>query len=221
MLESIREFQKLSTASISDALDSLGVSGGVIGVYPQTSNTHCVGLAFTVQYQLLAQTSGNTNPAGNYMDHVPAGAVIVIENDGLSHCTAWGDILTQVAIMRGVVGTIIHGVARDIQKIRELKYPLFSSGIFMQTGKNRVKKIAQQVPITINGLVINPNDLVCADDNGVVVVPAQLINETLNRAKNIEKTENRILEAIERGVSLEEARNRYGYHKPWEACFAN
>jgi regulator of RNase E activity RraA len=221
MLKTIQEFKKLSTTSVSDALDSLGVNGGIQGIFPQVSNTCCVGMAFTVQYQLLDHPATRINQAGNYIDEVPEHAVIVIDNGGRTHCTTWGEVLTQVAIKRGVAGTVIYGMARDIKKISELAYPLFSCGVFMQTGKNRVVKVAQQIPIMINQVGIKPNDLIFADNNGVIVVPNQMIHEVLGRAKNIELTENRIVQAVNNGMRLEEARKKYHYHEPWEAFIEN
>jgi len=128
------ECEQLDTASLSDALDSLGVSGGLLGITTQVPGSRCVGIAFTVQYEPVGDSHGFKN-AANYIDQVPPGAVIVSSNAGRQDCTVWGDIMTHFAVARGIKGTVIDGVARDIDTVVKLGYPLFSRGRFMQSAK--------------------------------------------------------------------------------------
>ncbi len=212
----IERFKKVSTSSVSDALDSLGVVTSLIGIHPQVVGARCVGLAFTVEYMPYNTTLTEFRNASNYIDHVPVGAVIVIDNQGKDNCTVWGDILTAFAVHRGIAGTIVHGAVRDISTIRELNYPLFSSHIFMKSGKNRVTKRLVNEKITISGVEIYPNDLMVADENGCVCVPQKLINEVLVRAEQVEKTEKAIKKAILNGMTLVEARKKFAYRTPWK-----
>ena len=75
------ECEQLDTASLSDALDSLGVSGGLLGITTQVPGSRCVGIAFTVQYEPVGDSHGFKN-AANYIDQVPPGAVIVSSKCG-------------------------------------------------------------------------------------------------------------------------------------------
>ena len=62
--------------------------------------------------------------------------VVVIDNDGRTDCTVWGDIMTQYAGLRDFAGTVIDGVCRDVNKALDDGYPLFTAGRFMRTGKD-------------------------------------------------------------------------------------
>lgn len=61
--------------------------------------------------------------AGNYIDQVPARAVIVVDNGGRLDCTSWGNILTTKAVQKKIAGSVIYGSARDITDIRQMDYP--------------------------------------------------------------------------------------------------
>lgn len=206
---------KLDTAEISDALDSYGISGALFGIKAAISGKKCIGKAFTVQYIPYDEKPSEFKNAGNYIDDVPPGSVIVVDNQGREDCTVWGDILTNYAVQHKIEGTVIHGAARDIKIIRELNYPLFSRNIFMCSGKNRVKKIAHQIDIEISGIKIHPNDIVFGDDNGVVIIPQEYAEKVIDRAENIKSTEEKILDAVKKGDGLFNARKKFHYDQPW------
>ena len=86
---------------------------------------------------------------GDYIDDVPAGAVVVLDNAGRDDATVWGDILTDIAHRRGIAGTVIDGICRDVALSLSLQYPIYSKGSWMRTGKDRVQVEATQVPVTI------------------------------------------------------------------------
>lgn len=210
----ITALEALDTASISDALDSLGISGGLLGINQQVPGTRCVGIAFTVQYQEVTDKAGFKN-AANYIDHVPAGSVIVSCNDGRTDCTVWGDILTHVAIGKGIKGTVIDGVARDIDTVLDKHYPLFSRGRFMQSAKNRTQLKAVQVPVMMGGVEVRPGDVIVCDASGCLAIPSDYVSEVIERATAVDQTERNIVEAVTLGASLEEARILHRYDQPW------
>src|SRR5262249_23903357 len=115
--------------------DSFGVDGGLVGVDARVPGATACGPAFTVRYELLAEPRGSgLRQAGNYIDDVPPGAIIVVDNAARADATTWGNILTETARLRGIAGTVVYGAARDVGRIRELGYPLYSSHVFMQSG---------------------------------------------------------------------------------------
>ena len=133
----------LPTAAISDALDRAGIEGALQGIAPLSNDFRAVGPAFTVRYAPIDDTGGGT--VGDFLDDVPPGAVIVIDNDGRTDVTVWGGIMTEIAAVRGVAGTVISGVCRDVSACLAQGYPLFSRGRFMRTGKDRVGLVATGV----------------------------------------------------------------------------
>jgi 4-hydroxy-4-methyl-2-oxoglutarate aldolase len=122
------------------------------------------GQAFTVAYEPAGTERGDV---GDFLDDVPAGSVVVIDNAGRTDCTVWGGIMTQIALARGVAGTVVHGVCRDVGVSLAVGYPVFSAGRFMRTGKDRVRLAAVAVPLTIASVTVVPGDLVHGDADGV------------------------------------------------------
>jgi regulator of RNase E activity RraA len=138
--------------------------------------------------------------------------VIVLDNNGRTDCTVWGDILTVLAKMKGISGTVIDGVCRDVPNILKEQYPIFTRGRFMMTGKDRVMVDAVNVMVSIGKRQVKPGDILVGDDSGVVVVPRERAEEVLTLALEIEEAENRIEEALRQGLSIKEAREKYRYH---------
>jgi len=202
-------FAPFSTSTISDALDRLGFGGGCKGIRPVIPEVKMAGAAYTIRYVPVGATKGTV---GDYIDDVPPGAVIVLDNNGRTDCTVWGDILTVTAKMKGIAGTVIDGVCRDVPTILEERYPVFSRGAFMMTGKDRVMVEAMQVTVSIGGVQVRPGDILVGDDSGVVVVPQEMAEQVLEMAKTVNEAERQIVEAVRGGLSLKEARTKFGYH---------
>ena len=213
----LQQLSELDSAEISDALDSLGIEGVLLGIKPLVLGKKIIGPVFTVKYLPFKQKPDEFKNAGNYIDTVPSGSVILIDNNGSQECTNWGDILTRVALQRGIKGTVIHGSCRDVDLIRELDYSIFSSGITMRSGKNRVYKSDEQCELKIGLVTIKPGDTLFADDSGALIIPQQHLDEVIKRAKIIKSTEEKIIQAISEGSSLKQSRAKYHYDKPWLA----
>jgi len=200
----------LPTAAISDALDQAGIEGAVHGLAPLSDGFRAVGPAFTVRYAPIGDTVGGT--VGDFLDDVPPGAIIVIDNDGRTDVTVWGGIMTEIAAARGIVGTVINGVCRDVSACLAQNYPLFSRGRFMRTGKDRVRLAATGEPVTMAGIEIQPGAFICADADGVVAVPAAQAGRITETAERIERIEADIVAATRAGSTLRAARRTFGYH---------
>jgi 4-hydroxy-4-methyl-2-oxoglutarate aldolase len=200
---------RLSTSTISDALDRLGIAGQLPGIYAVAGDSRLAGRAFTIQYQPVGADGGTV---GDYIDDVEPDRVLVLDNQARTDTTVWGDILTWVAHERGIQGTVINGVCRDTDRIHELGYPVFSVGRWMRTGKDRVRMVATNVELEIAGIAILPDDVIIGDRDGVVVVPAQRAIEVLAAADEIEQAEAAIRDRVAAGARLDEARSRAGYH---------
>ncbi|MFZ4842491.1 RraA family protein [Mycetocola saprophilus] len=207
--------QPISTAAVSDAMDSLHLAGWLRGISARVPTAAVCGPAYTVTYRGVDPVKGFRG-AANYIDDVPDGAVVIIDNGGSTAITTWGSLLTTVARARGIAGTVIHGAARDIGEIRAHHFPLFSTAVGMTSGKNRVELAGIGLAVNIHGVGVHPGDLIVADDNGVIAVPAARAAEVLRRAHNVALTEERIAKLVASGVRLDEARRRLGYDQPWK-----
>ncbi|MCS3472343.1 regulator of RNase E activity RraA [Pseudomonas sp. JUb42] len=208
--ELVALFDGLDTPGVSDALDKLGLPGQCLGIMPLADYRQViVGPAFTVRYVSASTPPGTV---GDFVDDVAPGDVVVIDNDGRTDCTVWGDIMTQYAGSRGIAATVIDGVCRDVNKALGDGYPLFSKGRFMRTGKDRVEVEAVNQPVSIGQARVCARDIVVADANGVVIVPRERAREVAECARGIEAVEARIRGLLAEGKSLREARAELGYH---------
>ena len=205
----IAQLSRMDTTTVSDALDKLGIPGQCLGIKPLDPLFRVAGPAFTIRY-VPCGTRGGT--VGDYIDDLPAGTVMALDNQQRMDATVWGDILTIVASRKGLGGTVIDGVCRDAPRSIELKYPIFARASHMRTGKDRVAVDAMQVSISIGGVRVNPGDFMLGDWDGVVVVPQERIEQVAEVARQIEEAEDRIRAAVENGDRLDVARKNQGYH---------
>lgn len=201
---------RLDTASLSDALDKLGLVGQCHGISPRSTGFRMAGRAWTLLYGPAGHPPGTV---GDYIDDIDPDSVIVLDNGGRDDATVWGDILTWVASCKGIAGTVIDGINRDVSLCLELNYPVYSRGHWMRTGKDRVQVEATGVPVNIGNVRVCPGDLVRGDGDGVVVIAREFEDRVLDTAEAIERAEGEIREAIRGGMALREARERHGYHK--------
>jgi 4-hydroxy-4-methyl-2-oxoglutarate aldolase len=189
---------QLTTSGLSDALDQLGIPGQCHGIMPLSRSFRLMGRAWTLRYGPVGEDPGTV---GDYIDDLGPGQVVVLDNQSRLDATVWGDLLTTTAAARGVPGTVIDGVCRDVDRSLELSYPIFSRGNWMRTGKDRVRVEETGGPVSIGGIRVEPGDLLLGDGDGVIAV-----------AIEIERAEAAIRDALAEGQSLRDARAAVGYH---------
>jgi len=202
-------YASLTTASLSDAMDRLGIAGQALGIAPLDPGFRLLGRAFTVRYAPCGLVKGTV---GDYIDDVEADQVMVLDNQGRLDCTVWGDILTGLAHRRGLPGTVINGVCRDVSLSLDLGYPIFSRGRYMRTGKDRVQADEVNTPVSLGSVRVEPGDVLFGDADGIVVLPTSAEEQILALAQEIEAAERQIREAVEGGASLRDARAQFRYH---------
>jgi 4-hydroxy-4-methyl-2-oxoglutarate aldolase len=206
----VERASQLDTATISDALDRLGIPGQCLNIKPRDPRFRTTGRAFTLFYAQAGKPAGTV---GDFIDDVPPGSVIAIDNGGRENATVWGDILTEIAHRRGIAGTVIDGACRDTALCLELGYPVYSRSYSMRTGKDRVQLDATQVTVNIGDARVSPGDILRGDSDGVVVIPRQHEAEVLAAAEAIATAEDAIRASVRAGKRLADARKEYGYHQ--------
>lgn len=206
----VQRASALDCATLSDALDRLSIAGQCYKIKPCDPSFGLTGRAFTVLYEPVTSSEGHV---GEFIDDVAPGSVIVIDNRGRDDVGTWGNILTEMAHLRGMAGTVIDGNCRDVALSRKIGYPIFSRDWWMRTGKGRIQLKATQVSVTIGNVTVNPGDIVRGDADGVVVLPRSREDELLDIAEDIARKEAAIRDAIRAGKRLDEARAQHQYHK--------
>jgi len=207
--KNVERAAKLDTTAISDAMDRLGIAGQCLNIKPLDPRFRLTGRAFTILYGPAGTPPGTV---GDYIEDVPVGGVVVLDNGGRENATVWGDILTWVANRRGVAGTVIDGACRDTHLARELGYPIYSRSYSMRSGKDRIQVEAMGGPVNIGDARVNQGDILRGDADGVVAIPQAHEDAILTNAEQIDAAESEIRRLVNEGKTLTEARKQLGYH---------
>lgn len=201
----------LSTSVIGDILDVHGLYRQFLpaGIHALTGTSSVVGRAMPV---LMTDVYGpQDQPFGKLtaaLDQLEPGE-IYIATGGLHRCAYWGEILTTTARMRGAGGAVIDGYHRDTYGVISQKWPVFSRGSFGQDSSMRTKVIDYRCRIEIEGVVVEPGDIVFGDVDGVVIIPRHCEAEIIAGALEKVRSEKMVLREIEKGLSSTDAFAKY------------
>jgi regulator of RNase E activity RraA len=135
---------------------------------------------------------------------------IYIATGGTMRCAYWGEILTATAKMRGARGAVMDGYHRDTPKVWEQNWPVFSRGRYAQDSGVRTQVADYRCTIEIQGVWIEPGDLIFGDLDGVVVVPQKVEREVIIKAVQKARGEKLVRKEIENGMSSTDAFAKYG-----------
>ena len=138
------------------------------------------------------------------------GDVVVIDGGGQADISAMGGLSTLMAKKYGLAGNIVDCGVRDVEEMRNFEYPVWSRGVTPITGKFRFEALEVNGPVVCAGVSVHPGDLVVADDTGVVIIPQKAIGEVIRRAIEASKKEERLIQVIEEGSSIEEMKKILG-----------
>ena len=168
-------FRELSPCTLADTLSRNQIMD--VGIRPLWNGMpRIAGPAFTVRC-----------PAGdNLMLHAAIyrakpGSIIVVESADLNYAVAGGNVCA-VAQKRGITGFVVDGVIRDVAEAREIRFPVFARGVIPIPGSKEIlEKLNAQ--IKCGGVAVNGNDMIIADEEGIVVVPFDKVDSTLKAAQ--------------------------------------
>jgi len=170
------QFIGVPVSNVSDCMSRL--FGGGAHLRPMHSGRPMSGPALTVR----------TRPGDNLMIHkalqmAAPGDIIVVDAGGDLTNAVIGDLVVGVAIQRGLGGFVINGAIRDARALREGDFPIFAAGV-THRGSYKDGPGEINVPIAIDGMVIEPGDLIIGDDDGVLCVPFDHVQSVLATARN-------------------------------------
>ena len=129
-----------------------------------------------------------------------SGQIVVMDLDGTINSTAWGGLASKLAQKKGVLGTIMHGTCRDLEEIRECGYPVWAIGVCPRRSRNDFTFGSINEPISVTDVKICKNDIIVADQSGVVCVPENKINEGLALLEKVSHQESILEDQVLRNV---------------------
>ena len=135
-----------------------------------------VGPALTVKAR-----PGDNLMAMKAIDLARPGDVIVISSDGEANLSVWGGIMSMMAAKRGIVAVITDGVVRDVAQCREAGLPIWATGL-TPVGPTKLGPGQINQPTSCGGAIVNPGDVILADEDGVVVVPRAELEAVIGRS---------------------------------------
>ena len=204
---------RLYSAVVSDILDDLGHRDHVLdpAIRPLGRGAVIAGFAnpFLVTEVDRIPDEPYTGEIGA-LDDIRPGEIILVAAGGSARAACWGELFSVAARARGARGTVIDGYCRDARRIAALGYPVWSRGMLPLDCKGRTAVTAWRQPAVIGGLLVRPGDLVVADDDGAVVIPAELTEQTISRALAKASKEHALRDALEAGSTLRAAYDRFG-----------
>jgi 4-hydroxy-4-methyl-2-oxoglutarate aldolase len=157
-----------------------------------------VGPAFTVRCPL-----GDNTAVTRAVDQAPPGAVMVIDCGGPPRTAVWGETATFASQVKGIVGCVTNGAARDIDAIVEAGFPVFAAGLSLR-GSTKGQPGEINAGVAIGDIFIRPGDFVCGDSDGVVVIPKGEVNAVLAAATRMLAEEQSRNARLKAGVPLAE-----------------
>jgi 4-hydroxy-4-methyl-2-oxoglutarate aldolase len=202
----------LTSAIVSDSLDSLGIRVQVMApeIVPLGAGSRAAGRARTIQF--APTETDPQDPYGaamGFIDGLGPGSIAVIATGGDGRTAYWGELFSASAKGHGAVGAICDGPVRDVAKIRAIGFDVFAPGSRPVDFRGRMCVVSSGETVRCGGVLVAPGDLVVADDDGVVVVPAAAESEVLARAVARATAERTVLSELLEGASLREVWDRW------------
>ena len=196
----VARLRALDICDISDAIDALGMTPAVTGLVLTSGKGPIAGRAITVKIGIGPSPPGVTRHLSTAA--VEAGGpdnVIVVEQLTGIDAAGWGGILSRAARHRGIAGSIVDGLTRDVEEADKVSYPVYARGCTARTARGRVHEAGCLVPIGFGDHMAVPGDYVAVDRSGCVIIPAARITEVLERAEAIFARSEAMVAAVARG----------------------
>lgn len=206
---------ELYSAVVADMLDGLGHRNQVVapGLSALDESMSIFGFARVGLYMPIYHDDEKVNVYEHeirLVDDLKDGDVPIISCNGDRGIAPWGELLSTRAQVLGSAGCITDGSVRDVHGIRQMGYSVFSGGRFPADTKYRGKMMWMDVPCVIGGVRVNSGDMVVADADGIVFIPADLVEQVTSTALEKVRAENTVRDELRAGATLEDVFARYG-----------
>jgi 4-hydroxy-4-methyl-2-oxoglutarate aldolase len=205
--------QKLAASVISDILDALGFRDQVMRatIRPLYPEALVVGRAMPVLYAEVFEVPEKPYQMEmEVVDNLKPDDVLVAYAPATAKAALWGGLLSTAAKARGARGAVIEGMTRDVKQITSMTFPVFASGISPLDSKGRLRVFAYRCAIECGGVLVEPGDIIFGNADGVVVIPQDVVVETVNEALKKVDAEHLSEEELKKGTLLRDVYAKHG-----------
>ena len=173
----------LNSSIFSDIIDEYTGKHVIAGLKPNLIYSKFMGRANTLKIRLLKEGEDYRGiyKALETYQKIGEGEVIIVENESAGFAY-FGELNANLAVRSGALGAIVSSVTRDALEVENLGFPVFSVGHSCTDVRGRATMENHNKPILIDGVKIDPGDLIFADINGIVIIPQKYEKEVLERA---------------------------------------
>jgi regulator of RNase E activity RraA len=201
----------VSTATITTILLKKGIRRTWMrGPKPLAAGTtpRVVGEAFTLRFiparEDVATPASWSAPKStrSAIEEMPADVMVVVDAMGIVDSGIFGDILVERMKRRGVAGLVTDGAVRDAVGCLKAGLPIWCGGVAAPPSVAAITYVGHNEPIGCGGIAVFPNDVIVADGDGAVVIPADLVGEVAAQGPEQEKLEAWIVGEVEKGLAL-------------------
>lgn len=214
-----RRFLDVDTSNVADVLDQLGLhhQGLDPAFAPRPADAgRLAGWAFPIRGQMTPYAHDGGDPEKMQACAALTPGSVAVWSGGAEGVCLFGELIAIGMRERGCVGALVDGGVRDVAWIGRLDFPVYARYRTPIQSIGRWKVTAWDVPVSLPGATLRsvevaPGDLVLADDDGAIVVPAAVVPDVLERAERMGAKEATIREELAAGLSLAEALARFGH----------
>lgn len=201
------------SAVFSDVLDAMGYRNQVLKpVFRPLVSPEVTLIGWARTARSVAVTEPPERHYGteiDFIDSLRRGDVVVVDG-GTPTSALWGELFSTAAIARGARGAVVHGYIRDQGRIPSGRFPVHALGVWPTDSLGRMSISATGEPVEIKGVSVREGDLIVADRDGVIIVPADTAEEAAGRALEKATREGVAREMLREGSYLREAWEKHG-----------
>lgn len=185
-----------SRFEVSDIDDAMGKNAAFSSDFIRFGNGRLCGSAYTVKVE-----PGDNLMLAAALDLADPGDVLVVDAGNETERALVGELLATYAASRGIQGMILNGAVRDVEALSNMNDFVVYGKSISPNGPYKNKPGSINIPIQINGKLINPGDLIIADSDGIISISKEDVNDILNRVMVMKNREARLLIQAKQGIN--------------------